>query len=626
MTRLPDPRVLRPAAIATALLLAALSSAVPARAAAGTGVTPRIVNGLETQSHPTVGALLWTPAPGIYYEVCSGTLVGCGTFLTAAHCVCEGGNFSGCGSPDASEYAVFLQNVGIVDVASIAVNPDFVFGSRGDVTVMRLASPTTGVRPTPINVTRRPPFGTVGEILGFGLTRGNGGDAGILRRGEVVTSACSTVDPSQHVCWNFVSPLSAPGFDSNTCSGDSGGPMFADLGDGERVVGVTSGGEQFSCLPNDTSFDADVHVNRGFIAAAAGDDLGGASCGSMPQVGQPGTTVDAFSVRELSKDTRDCRKAATSAYTAFVLAATNAYQACIEGVLSGRRTGPCPDAATLAAVEAAGAKIVSTAFGSRCANGVVRTIDVGGSCAGATDLASLAACLESAGVGSMLRTIDLGFADPQASSPIGDASATACQVAAGRAGTLLLKSLLKADAKCQGQEDVGRVAACPDTKTTSASDKAAARAAARVAKACTDADVATLRARSPFGGACSAATDVASLVECQRTGIRGIADDLHALVRSQTMHLDLSFSVPPGTSRLRVTLNGIARSGNDLDLFVREGLPARAESHDASSTNSGMFEGLEVVSPAAGTWWAHVDRIAGPERIPYQLTITRFGS
>ncbi|MFM8410886.1 MAG: trypsin-like serine protease [Alphaproteobacteria bacterium] len=619
----------------TLLPLVAATAAVAVAAIAPTGValgaerpsgTPRIVNGLETQSHPTVGALLWKPAPGVYYEVCSGTLVGCGTFLTAAHCVCDGNTFAQCGTPDPADYAVYLQNVGIVDVSSIAVNSSFAFGSRGDVSVVRLASPTTGVRPTKVNTERRPSFGTLGEIVGYGITRGNGGDAGLLRRGEVLTSPCAYVDPAQHVCWQFFSPLAAPGFDSNTCNGDSGGPLFADLGDGERVVGITSGGEATSCLPPDSSFDADVYVNRAFIQSIGGADLASTNCGTMPQVGDAGTTVDTFSVRDLGRDAQACRKASTSTYSTFVLSAIAARRACIDGVSTGRRTGPCPDATALAAIETARAKIDSGTFASKCSDGIVRTIDAGADCAGVTDHGALASCVATAGLGAASRAVDLQYADALAASPIADPGALACQSAVARAGTTLLKALLKADAKCQGQEDTGRVAACPDAKTTAAADKAFARAASQVAKSCTDASVALLAATSAFGDGCSGATDVASLVACEQTGARAIADELHTLIRSQTMHLDLPFEVTAGTSRLRVTLNGLEASTNDLDLFLRRGSPATAEVHDAASAARGMFEGLEVASPAAGTWWVHVDRVSGPVRIPYQLTITRFGS
>lgn len=43
----------------------------------------KIVNGVALSGFPSVGLLLNGPSP----SVCTGTLIGCSTFLTAAHCV-----------------------------------------------------------------------------------------------------------------------------------------------------------------------------------------------------------------------------------------------------------------------------------------------------------------------------------------------------------------------------------------------------------------------------------------------------------------------------------------------------------------------------------------------------------
>ena len=63
---------------------------------------PRIVNGTRAGGfYPTVGML----ARNGFFQ-CSGTLIGCHTFITAGHCV----------SPPfaASQYSVFLQHLGFV--------------------------------------------------------------------------------------------------------------------------------------------------------------------------------------------------------------------------------------------------------------------------------------------------------------------------------------------------------------------------------------------------------------------------------------------------------------------------------------------------------------------------------
>jgi hypothetical protein len=254
--------------------------------------TPRIVNGVATGEFPTVGLLLCSRA-------CSATLIGCNTILTAAHCVCDttGSDCQPGGSQleDAANCVVFFQHAPVFfEVSSIAVHPDYAFGETSDLAVLRLATPVTGIRPSPINMTGEPTAGTVGTIVGFGTTALGANDYGIKRSGKVTTAACSSPVPDDtHLCWNFTNPVGPPGEDSNVCQLDAGGPLLVDLGGQATVAGITSGA--FDCAPNAlSSFDADVFFDREWIADAAGSDLGSAACGSMPQAGEGGTTISAF--------------------------------------------------------------------------------------------------------------------------------------------------------------------------------------------------------------------------------------------------------------------------------------------------------------------------------------------
>ena len=55
----------------------------------GGGLEPRIVNGVSAVGeYPEVGLLVRTDVGSI----CTGTLIGCETFLTAAHCIAESFN------------------------------------------------------------------------------------------------------------------------------------------------------------------------------------------------------------------------------------------------------------------------------------------------------------------------------------------------------------------------------------------------------------------------------------------------------------------------------------------------------------------------------------------------------
>lgn len=276
------------ACAAALLLLAAGAGAVDPSQLGG----PRIVNGLNSHDFPTTGALLYPSTGGPINENnagswCTGTLIGCETFLTAAHCVEDDGN--------PSRYWVFLQHAGIRTVSSITPHPSYTSAGfpEYDVAVLKLGAPVTGIDPTELNTQASPPIGTEGTIAGYGQTSGNAGDYGIKRFGRVVTSSCAGQGGQELVCWRFANPVGAPGDDSNTCNGDSGGPLFVNLGGGQVVAGITSGGNNGTCLATDTSYDANVFTYRSFIQNVLGSDST-STCGGLAPVGDGDVNVTGF--------------------------------------------------------------------------------------------------------------------------------------------------------------------------------------------------------------------------------------------------------------------------------------------------------------------------------------------
>jgi len=260
-------------------------------------VRPYIVNGTTTAAYPSTGALLmYTDASRTVLDgLCSGTLVGCRTFLTAAHCLCSdfSDNFASCrrdGITPPATLRVFFQHAGFFDVVAADVDPDYSFAEKGDVALVTLAAPVTGIAPSPLNLSARPIFGTHGTIVGFGTTldgRNGTNDDGIKRQGTVVTAMCTTGIPDEtHICWQF------SGVDANTCGGDSGGPLFIDMGSGAVVAGVTSGGNSRNCGPPDVGFDSDVFVNHDWLETQSNGDLGDASC-DLPAAGSTRAPVTA---------------------------------------------------------------------------------------------------------------------------------------------------------------------------------------------------------------------------------------------------------------------------------------------------------------------------------------------
>ncbi len=281
-------------ALAGGLLLLSNASA---REIAGSGpsqAAAKIVNGLETHLYPSVGMLVTGDG-----SLCSGILVGCQTFLTAAHCICT---IPGVVALDGAEcnarpdrldparFRVFFQHAGVFQVSAVAVNPSYLPDTASDLALLRLASPVDGITPTAINTTAKPAFGTAGTIVGFGATAVELQNGGIKRVGSVATSSCSGPANAFQICWNFTSPLGPPGTNANTCRGDSGGPLLVATDSGTVVVaGVASFVN--GCLPPSTAVDSDVFRDRAWIAAAAGADLASTACGSLPPVGSPRTSI-----------------------------------------------------------------------------------------------------------------------------------------------------------------------------------------------------------------------------------------------------------------------------------------------------------------------------------------------
>jgi hypothetical protein len=256
----------------------------------------KIVNGFPVAGFPSVGLFLNGTS------TCTGTLIGCSTFLTAAHCVCSDPNtdqlLTGAQCSQRADLLnpanklVYFHHAGLFAVSSVSVNPSFVFGQTSDLAIVRLSSPVTGVAPSPINMIGKPVAGTSGTIVGFGVTEQTSSSSGIKRAGTLTVASCaaSGINSTNHVCGTLNAPL---GSTSGTCHGDSGGPLFVDFGSGSTIVGTTSGGDSSSqnCTPPNHLWFADIFKDRTWVAATAGSDLGATACGGVPAAGGPNTSI-----------------------------------------------------------------------------------------------------------------------------------------------------------------------------------------------------------------------------------------------------------------------------------------------------------------------------------------------
>jgi hypothetical protein len=210
----------------------------------------RIVNGRGTFDFPAAGALLKGADRRSAQAWCSGTLVGCDKFLTAAHCVAE--------DPTPGNYKVFFQHAGFFDVRDIQWFPGYRAGfPDGDIAVLSLAQPVPHIAPMQINRIAKPADGVDGRIVGFGRTGGANYDYGLKREGLIRTASCKgSLSNETLVCWNFNTMVSPK--DSNTCNADSGGGLYIQEGRTTIVAGTTIAGWREDCLSGDHSYDANV--------------------------------------------------------------------------------------------------------------------------------------------------------------------------------------------------------------------------------------------------------------------------------------------------------------------------------------------------------------------------------
>ncbi|MGR8941868.1 MAG: trypsin-like serine protease, partial [Gammaproteobacteria bacterium] len=550
---------------------------------------------------------------------------------------------------------VYLQNGGIYPVAKVDVNPSFNFGVGSDVAVLTLSDPVSGIPPAAINTTASPTYDSPGRIVGFGISDIDLGDYGIKRYGSILTSSCAEggIPEPQNICWRFAEPVGAPGEDSNICNGDSGAPLFIDTGTGEAVAGVASGlvGD---CRAGNLSFATNVYENRSFIRFAMG-----------------ASRLDAMGV--CRSDVRNYLKK----YTAGVY---NAEKQCVDLSLAGKTTlGECIANKANSKKAKAAAAISLNKLAKVCPDSVIKKSELGGVCAWPVATpGELRACIIDAGDTAAARMLEVEYADAESASaitgnrflPVTDKALLKCQKAVGSASKSYAFKSLAASNQCEAKIDKGKVAEadCPLPATQNSTRKFATSLEKKILQACPDAVVATLRGIDPFGASCATAASASDLAGCVKSEHASVVNDLVELAPGKTSTFNAkscgmisqvgdaatisvnrersdgvdigsnsvlhTLTVPAGINLLRVTLNGDDRSTptgyNDIDLYLRyqnTPIPDPTFQHpiaDAYSFNGGVFEAVEVKTPAAGEWRILIQDIGTLNGKPYQLSVTMF--
>lgn len=225
--------------------------------------TPYVVNGQPHSGHPSAGKLTTGGS------LCTATLIGKKTVLTAAHCV----------SPGASH--TFTTDDGVKHLsAKVVRHPSYnSYQITNDVAVIILQT-EPAIAPMPINITP-PSSGLEVTIVGFGKTSEYSEDAGVKRMAK---NKISSVKTTQFT----IAGSSTLG---NLCNGDSGGPSYAIVNGVEVDIGVHST-KSGACGSGSTDMRVDAYADW-ITQTAAGDVVKPGAAPTPPDTTPPDTTPPA---------------------------------------------------------------------------------------------------------------------------------------------------------------------------------------------------------------------------------------------------------------------------------------------------------------------------------------------
>jgi secreted trypsin-like serine protease len=205
----------------------------------------KIINGTvcTNLTRSAVVRVLILDSSGQPDSLCSGTMITPNTVLTAAHCfpTQPPGVAIVAGDPDAPI---------IVSAVSVTIHPRYQVTDAeliNDVAIIKTDS-AVNVPTLPLLSSSSVAAGDLASIYGFGTDNSNAELAKDLRSGEMRIASVG----------EFSIEADFDGNGSNTCFGDSGGPLIVNTANGPAIAGITSSGISDSCSSGDMSLFTNI--------------------------------------------------------------------------------------------------------------------------------------------------------------------------------------------------------------------------------------------------------------------------------------------------------------------------------------------------------------------------------